>query len=125
MGCLGVGSAHSDSELPEPSRIVVSGLIAAARDSQIHECFVTVVWGGFRLRRRAVTGRVPPCRQRQLLRPGVGYPYRFDVCFGVCAGFESNRPSAQPPTFAPTEVPKPGPMMAVPTAAPAMLAPVG
>ena len=45
--------------------------------------------------------------------------------FGAFSGFASNSPSAQPPTFAPTEVPKPGPMMAVPTAAPATVPPVG
>lgn len=40
------------------------------------------------------------------------------------AGFPNN-PSAHPPTFAPNEVPIPGPISTVPTAAPAIVPPVG
>lgn len=45
--------------------------------------------------------------------------------FGFLSSFLPNRPSAQPPTFAPTDVPSPGPISAVPTAAPAIVPPVG
>jgi len=42
-----------------------------------------------------------------------------------CSFVLPNRFSSQPPIFAPTEVPTPGPIRTVPTAAPAMVPPVG
>lgn len=60
-------------------------------------------------------------------RPSIrsGLPCDPSYFFGFFSSFLPNRPSTQAPTLAPAEVPIPGPRMTVPTAAPAMVPPVG